>query len=259
MALDGGGSSEMAFNAQSAQPPLRRRRARGRRVAQLVYYRGLRAPARSAVFSPNGDGYPDVQRSTPSSCAAPTSTSSSSGPDDTVKWSYQARPRPGHGGQEPDPRARRRRGSGAGSSRRPTRQARDSEMSRPFVVELTLGYLTLSRSGSRVRAGHGGRCARHLLQATHGADVKVTIERDGRVVRHLLSDGPRGRRLRGHLERDETTAGGRAGTGATSSASRAESTSGRWPRASGFRSSAVSWRAQSGVTTLVRMHEITTP
>jgi flagellar hook assembly protein FlgD len=66
-------------------------------------------------------------------------------------------------------------------------KGRTSEMSRAFVTNSTLGYLTLSRSTLRPtrRRGRLGISFRQSREA----DVKVTIRTPTRrVVRHLLSD-----------------------------------------------------------------------
>jgi hypothetical protein len=59
-------------------------------------------------------------------------------------------------------------------------------MTRRFRVNNTLGFLDLSKQTMRVRRGRGGEL-RIGFRSTHVADVRVMIERDGRVIRHLVS------------------------------------------------------------------------
>jgi hypothetical protein len=184
MALDGGGSSEMAFNTHVLNVPSDGNERPLSESLQLVYI-GVyaRQPFRD-VFSPNGDGYHDGQRLYAKLVRASNVHLQLFRPNDTLKWQLQA---------DRDPGLITKRlheslmeGTWRWVTEATDRQARDSRMVRRFRVNNTLGFLTLSTRRMRVHTGHGGRL-RVGFTATHRADVKVLIERQGKVVRHLIS------------------------------------------------------------------------
>jgi hypothetical protein len=184
MALDGGGSSEMAFNTRVLNVPSDGNERPLSESLQLVYI-GVyaRQPFRD-VFSPNGDGYHDGQRLSAKLVRASNVHLQLFRPNDTLKWQLQA---------DRDPGLITKRlheslmeGTWRWVTEATDRQARDSRMVRRFRVNNTLGFLTLSTRRMRVRTGHGGRL-RVGFTATHRADVKVLIERQGKVIRHLIS------------------------------------------------------------------------
>ena len=185
MALDGGGSSELAFNARVLNHPSDGHERGLAESLQLVYIGAYAPRPRSAVFSPNGDGYRDRQRLPGTFVRRSDVHLQVVRPDDTVKWDYRARRDPGVITKDLGPR-RMQEGSWRWVVEGTDMSGRDSRMTRRFRVNNTLGFLELSKQTMRVRRGRGGEL-RIGFRSTHAADVRVTIERDGRVVRHLVS------------------------------------------------------------------------
>ena len=185
MALDGGGSSEMAFNTRVWNVPSDGNERPLSESLQLVYI-GVyaRQPFRD-VFSPNGDGYHDGQKLYAKLVRASNLHLQLFRPNDTLKWQLQADRDPGLIVKRLHPESLME-GTWRWVVEATDRQARDSRMVRRFRVNNTLGYLTLSTRRMRVRKGHGGRL-RIGFKSTHGADVKILIERQGKIVRHLIS------------------------------------------------------------------------
>jgi Phosphodiester glycosidase len=185
MALDGGGSSELAFNARVLNHPSDGRERGLAESLQLVYIGAYARQPRRAVFSPNGDGYRDRQRLFAKFVRRSDVHLQVVRPDDTVRWDYQARRDPGVITKDLGPR-RMQEGSWRWVVEGTDLNGRDSRMTRRFRVNNTLGFLDLSKQTMRVRRGRGGEL-RIGFRSTHVADVRVTIERGGRVVRHLVS------------------------------------------------------------------------
>jgi Phosphodiester glycosidase len=185
MALDGGGSSEMAFNGRVLNEPSDGNERPLSDSLQLVYI-GVyaRRPFRD-VFSPNGDGYHDGQKLYAKLVRASNLHLQLFRPNDTLKWELQADRDPGLITKRLHPESLME-GTWRWVVEATDRQGRDSRMVRRFRVNNTLGYLTLSTRRMRVRVGHGGRL-RIGFRSTHTANVKVLIERGGKVVRHLVS------------------------------------------------------------------------
>ena len=185
MAFDGGGSSEMAFNTHVLNVPSDGRERSLSESLQLVYI-GVyaRRPYRD-VFSPNGDGYHDGQKLYAKLVRASNVHLQLFRPNDTLKWQLQADRDPGLIVKRLSPEDLME-GTWRWVAEATDKRARDSRMVRRFRVNNTLGHLTLSTRRMPVRVGHGGRL-RIGFKSTHTANVKVLIERDGRIVRHLVS------------------------------------------------------------------------
>jgi Phosphodiester glycosidase/FlgD Ig-like domain len=186
MALDAGGSTTMAFDGHVLNHPSD---GGERAVADslMVFYYGIYArPPRLSLYSPNGDGVADLQRLYAKVVRrAQVSLRLVRASDGYVAWSSVATRQPGTVVK----RLTRKLADGKWRwvvSATDTK-GRTSEMSRTFVANSTLGYLTLSRSILRPtrKGGHLGISFRQSREA----DVKVTVRTtSGRVVRHLLSD-----------------------------------------------------------------------
>jgi Phosphodiester glycosidase len=185
MALDGGGSSEMAFNTRVLNVPSDGNERPLSESLQLIYI-GVyaRKPLRD-VFSPNGDGYHDGQKLYAKLVRASNVHLQLFRPNDTLKWELQGDRDPGLITKTLHPE-NLMEGTWRWVAEATDRQGRNSRMVRRFRVNNTLGYLTLSTRRMRVRVGHGGRL-RIGFTSTHAANVKVMIERRGKIVRHLVS------------------------------------------------------------------------
>jgi hypothetical protein len=185
MALDGGGSSELAFNGNVLNRPSDGRERALADSIQLVYIGAYARKPKRAVFSPNGDGYRDRQRLYAKFVRRSDVHLRLFRPNGELKWEYQARREPGVITKDLGPRL-----STEGAWRWVVSgtdlQGRDSSMARRFRVNNTLGFLDLSTRKMRVRRGRGGHL-RIGFRQTHTADVRVVIERRGKVVRHLVS------------------------------------------------------------------------
>jgi hypothetical protein len=186
MALDSGGSSTMAFDGHVFNHPSDGHE-RWIADALMVYYYGAYARTpRWRSFSPNGDGYKDVQRLYAKFVRTSSVHLQLLRPDGAVKWDYAATRGPGTITKDLSDRLLvegtwRWIVSGVDG------QGLASQMERRFVVNKTLGFLTLSKPRMLVRTGVGGR-QRIGFRQTNVADLRVTIRRtNGRIVRHLAS------------------------------------------------------------------------
>jgi hypothetical protein len=194
MALDGGGSSEIAFNGHVLNRPSDGHERPLADSLQLTYIGAYAHEPRYAVFSPNGDGYADVQRLYARFVRSSSVHLELERPDGTVVWDYD------------DPRRLGRVTKDFGGSSRPEGrwrwivsgvdgQGRSSRMVRRFRINNTLGFLTLSTNDMMIRKRLGGHL-RIGFRLAHTADVRVAIRRrSGRLVRRLTSqnDLPPGR------------------------------------------------------------------
>jgi hypothetical protein len=186
MALDSGGSSTMAFDGHVFNHPSDGHE-RWIADALMVYYYGAYArKPRWRSFSPNGDGYKDVQRLYAKFVRTSSVHLQLLRPDGAVKWDYAATRGPGTITKDLSDRLLME-GTWRWIVSGVDGQGRASQMERHFVVNKTLGFLTLSKPRMLVRAGVGGR-QRIGFRQTNVADLRVTIRRtNGRIVRHLAS------------------------------------------------------------------------
>ena len=185
MALDGGGSSELAFNGNVLNRPSDGRERGLANSVQLVYIGAYARKPRREAFSPNGDGYHDRQRLYARLVRRSDVHLQLFRPNGELKWEKRERRDPGTTTKDLGPRLRTEcswKWVVAGTDM----QGRDSQMTRRFRVNNTLGFLDLSTRNMRVRRSRGGRL-RIGFQSIHAADVRVVIVRGGKVVRHLVS------------------------------------------------------------------------
>jgi hypothetical protein len=186
MAFDAGGSAELAFNGLVLNRPSDGHERPLADSLQLTYIGVYARRPRWPTFSPNGDGDMDVQRLFAKFVRKSTVNIQLLNPSGALRWEYNAVRSPG--------KLRKDLGSprlGEGTWRWIVSgvdgHGRLSRMERQFRVNNTLGFLALSKSVMRVRAGVGGRL-RVGFQLAHTADVRVTISRlSGRLVRTLTS------------------------------------------------------------------------
>jgi hypothetical protein len=182
--LDGGGSSEMAFNGHVFNHPSDGHERPLADSLQLTYIGAYARKPRFAVFSPNGDGYHDVQRLHARFVRTSETHLELVRPDGVTAWHRDVLRDPGAVTKD-----------FGGSSRMEGRwrwivegvdgKGRSSRMVRGFTLNKTLGFLTLSTRRMRVRAHRGGHL-RIGFQLAHTADVSVrVVRRNGDVVRTL--------------------------------------------------------------------------
>jgi Phosphodiester glycosidase/FlgD Ig-like domain len=185
MALDTGGSTTFAFDGQVFNHPSD---GHERAVADalMVFYYGIYArQPRLSLYSPNGDGVADLQRLYAKIVRrSQVRLELVRAFDGHVAWSSTATRAAGTVVKS----LTRKLADGKWRwvvSATDTR-GRTSEMTRTFVANSTLGWLTLSRDILRPtrRGGHLGISFRQA----RAADVSATIRTpEGRVVRHLLA------------------------------------------------------------------------
>lgn len=186
MALDGGGSSTMAFDGAVLNRPSDGSERLVADSLQLLYL-GVYAPKpRHRTFSPNGDGFADVQR-LPAKLVRPSSVHYRLvKPNGEVGWELRA----------DLPRGRyvrelKRKTLAEGTWRwvveATDRKGLTSKMRRPFTVNNTLGFVELSKDLMPIWRKRGGQITVSFRLANR-ADVAVTIRSpSGRLVRTLVS------------------------------------------------------------------------
>jgi hypothetical protein len=187
MALDGGGSTTIAFNGRVLNRPSDGSERPVANALMFLYY-GIYAPLpRYQVFSPNGDGVVDLQTLSAKVVRPSTVDLVLVQPDGAVAWRYAGPLAWGTVSKRLTspllPEGRWRWIAYALDDR-----GRDSLMERTFVVNNTLGYLTISKTRMTVDPRTGGRLVVSVRLA-HDAQLTFTV-RDvyGRAVR-LLSSG----------------------------------------------------------------------
>ena len=184
MALDGGGSTEMAFNGHVLNTPSDGGERALADALQLTYIGAYARKPRYATFSPNGDRYQDVQRLYARFVRKSNVHLELVRPDGVVAWHYDALRTPRTITKDLTGR-RRMEGRWRWVVSGTDLKGRTSRMVRRFRINNTLGYLTLSKTVMKVRRGEGGRL-RIGFRLAHTADVSVTIRRlNGRRVRLL--------------------------------------------------------------------------
>jgi Phosphodiester glycosidase len=184
MALDAGGSTTLAFDGQVLNHPSD---GSERAVADaiMVFYYGIYARRpRLQLYSPNGDGVADLQRLYAKVVRrSDVRLELVRASDGHVAWSSTATRPAGTVVKSLTRQLADGRWRWVVSAT--DTKGRTSEMTRAFVANSTLGWLTLSREVLRPtrRGGHLGISFRQAREA----DVSVTIRTpEGRVVRHLL-------------------------------------------------------------------------
>jgi hypothetical protein len=186
MALDSGGSSTIAFDGHVFNHPSDGTERFISDALMVYYYGAFSRKPRWRSFSPNGDGYEDVQRLYAKFVRTSSVHLQLLRPDGVVKWEYTATRGPGTITKDLSDRSFLE-GTWRWIVSGVDGQGRASQMERRFVVNKTLGFLTLSKTRMVVRTGVGGR-ERIGFRLTNVADVRVTIRRpSGRIVRHLKS------------------------------------------------------------------------
>lgn len=185
IALDSGGSTTMAFDGHVLNNPSDRGGERAVSDSLMVFYYGIyaRRPALH-IYSPNGDGVLDLQKLYAKVVRRSQVRLRLVRADGHVAWSSNETR--GRGTFVKHLTRRLSDGKWRWVVSATDGKGRTSTMTRSFVTNSTLGYLTLSRSVLRPyrRGGHLGISFREA----NAADVKVTVRKtSGAVVRHLWS------------------------------------------------------------------------
>jgi Phosphodiester glycosidase/FlgD Ig-like domain len=201
MALDGGGSSTLAFDGTVLNSPSDGKERAVSTALMLQYFGVYAPPPLEDVVSPNGDGVAEAQKLSYKIVRPSTITASLTAPDGTVAWLESGGREPGTydvafpppplpltpppEGEpqpveaEPLPPTEGRWTFTVSST---DDQGLSSKVTRRFAVNLTLASLRVVPARVVVRA-KGGRAEIRWSQARAGR-VKVTIEtREGVVVR----------------------------------------------------------------------------
>ena len=185
MALDGGGSTTLAFNATVLNDPSDGFERAVADSLQIVYY-GVYTPRPwHRSFSPNGDGVRDRQRLAAKIVRPSKVRLRLVRPSGRVGWLYRgtlAR------GTFVKTLSRRSLANGRWTwlAEATDDAGRTSRMRRTFVVNKTLGFLDLSSRLMRIWRKHGGRVVISFRLAKSAA-TSVTIRRPGGgVVRNLV-------------------------------------------------------------------------
>ena len=191
MALDGGGSSTIAFDGKVLNTPSD---GAPRRVANglFVHYYGIYAPKTAGtVLSPNGDGVGDRKALAAKLVRRSDVSLRLRRPDGSVAWSRRDTLGPGwirHVVSNPEmPEGRWRWEVEAVD----LQSGRRTGMERAFRVNKTLGHLQLSKATMRVRPGSGGRLG-ISVRLTRTARVEAVVLAPGGGVRRVLLRGERG-------------------------------------------------------------------
>ena len=200
MALDGGGSSTLAFEGTVLNSPSDGKERAVSTALMLQYFGVYAPPPLEAVVSPNGDGVAEEQRLSYKVVRPSTVTATLIAPDGTIAWqeagiarepgAYEvafpptAAPAPPPEGQppsEPEPVAPAE-GRWTLAVAATDDQGLSSTTTRRFAVNSTLGSLRVSPARVVVRKT-GGRADVRWSQA-RAARVRVTVETpEGIVVR----------------------------------------------------------------------------
>jgi len=187
-ALDAGGSSTMAFDAQLLSRPSDSGGERLVSEALLVMYYGVHAPDTEPSFSPNGDGAGDRQR-LEYKIVKPSSVSAVlTGPNGQARTLDSGARRPGlykfaFGGQRFRSRAAEPEGRWRWTITATDSEGRRSTAERVFMLNNTLGFITVSPSRVVVRKKQGGKLMIGF-SLTRPARISATItSRTGQLLR----------------------------------------------------------------------------
>jgi len=200
MALDGGGSSTLAFEGTVLNSPSDGKERAVSTALMLQYFGVYAPPPLEAVMSPNGDGIADEQRLSYKVVRPSTVTATLTAPDGTVAWQEpgiarepgaydvafppaSASPPPPEGQPPPAPQpVLPAEGRWTLTVSATDDQGLSSTATRRFAVNSTLGSLRVSPARVVVR-NTGGRVDIRWSQA-RAARVRVTVETpEGIVVR----------------------------------------------------------------------------
>jgi len=187
-ALDAGGSSTMAFDAQLLSRPSDSGGERLVSEALLVMYYGVHAPDTEPSFSPNGDGAGDRQRLEYKIVKPSTVSAVLTGPDGQARTLDSGARKPGlykfaFGGQRFRSRAVEPEGRWRWTITATDSEGRRSTAERVFMLNNTLGFITVSPSRVVVRKKQGGKLLIGFT-LTRPARISATItSKTGQLLR----------------------------------------------------------------------------
>jgi hypothetical protein len=186
MALDGGGSTTMAFDGRVLNRPSDGSERPVANAIMFFYYGVYAAKPRYRTFSPNGDGVADVQ-SLSAKIVRPSDVDLVLvQPDGAVAWRYQG-PLQASTVRKQLTSPLLPEGKWRWIAYALDDRGRDSLMKRTFILNNTLGYLRVSKTRMAVSAGTGGRLMASA-QLANDAELRFSVgDRYGRVVRHLFT------------------------------------------------------------------------
>jgi exopolysaccharide biosynthesis protein len=200
MALDGGGSSTLAFEGTVLNSPSDGKERAVSTALLLQYYGVYAPPPLEAVVSPNGDGVAEAQTLSfkvvrPSTVTvtltAPSGTiaSQETGPRDpgTYEIPFPPAPPPPAEGQPPPVASPPAEGRWTLAVTATDDQGLASAASRRFAVNSTIGFLRVAPTRVVVRPS-GGNASIRWTQ-TRAARVKVTVETPQGVVVRTVANG----------------------------------------------------------------------
>jgi exopolysaccharide biosynthesis protein len=200
MALDGGGSSTLAFEGTVLNSPSDGKERAVSTALLLQYYGVYAPPPLEAVVSPNGDGVADSQTLSfkvvrPSTVTvtltAPSGTivSQETGPRDpgTYEIPFPPAPPPPAEGQPPPVPSPPVEGRWTLAVAATDDQGLASAASRRFAVNSTIGFLRVAPARVVVRPSGGNASVRWTQ--TRAARVKVTVETPQGVVVRTVANG----------------------------------------------------------------------
>ncbi len=187
-ALDAGGSSTMAFDAQLLSRPSDSGGERLVSEALLVMYYGVHAPDTEPSFSPNGDGAGDRQRLEYKIVKPSTVSAVLTGPDGQARTLDSGARKPGiykfaFSGQRFRSRAAEPEGRWRWTITATDSEGRRSTAERVFMLNNTLGFITVSPSRVVVRKKQGGKLLIGFT-LTRPARISATItSKTGQLLR----------------------------------------------------------------------------
>jgi hypothetical protein len=187
-ALDAGGSSTMAFEGRLLNRPSDAGGERAIAEALLVSYYGVHAPETERSFSPNGDGAGDRQSLAYKLVKPSTVTATLTGPDGVARTIDSGRRNPGlyrfaFGGARSSSAAAEPEGRWRWAITAVDSEGRRSTADRVFMLNNTLGFISVQPSRLVVRKKRGGRL-RIGFTLTRSARVSVVItSKTGQLLR----------------------------------------------------------------------------
>jgi Phosphodiester glycosidase/FlgD Ig-like domain len=184
MAFDGGGSSTLAFDGRVLNRPSDGFERPVANALMLLYYGIYTPPPRHTKFSPNGDGVADAQTLRAKIVRPSNVDVTLFQPDGTIAWTYA-------GSLEASTISKQLTGPTLPEGRwrwlahAVDDRGRESIMDRTFVLNNTLGFLSVSKTRMAVNPKTGGRVLLSVRLA-HDAKLRFAVRngrgRDARVL-----------------------------------------------------------------------------
>ena len=188
MSLDGGGSSTLALNGQVLNTPSDGGERPIGDALMLLYFGAYALPPRFAVVSPNGDGVADQQRLSWKIVRNSTVTAQLIGPDRQVAWQQTGELAPGTYRVPASSLATLAEGRWRFAVQGTDDEGEQSQASRAFSVNNTLGRLSLSARALNLSPKRATASLGIQFQLAHTAQLHVVVQRaGGAAVRTLYA------------------------------------------------------------------------